>query len=107
MFRTELSCLGEGKYLFMMDMHHSISDGVSIDLLLEELMLLYKGMNLPELSIQYKDYAAWQQSPAQRELLKQHENYWEGCFSEGFHYYSYQLTIKDHQFNNLKGDSLY
>ena len=83
LFRTELSCLGDEKYLFMMDMHHSISDGVSIDLLLEELMLLYKGMNLPELSIQYKDYSAWQQSPAQRELLKQQESYWEECFSEG------------------------
>jgi hypothetical protein len=42
-------------------MHHIISDGASVGVLIDELTRLYAGETLEPLRIQYKDYAVWQQ----------------------------------------------
>ncbi|WP_218133149.1 non-ribosomal peptide synthetase [Paenibacillus sp. OK060] len=65
-----------GKQLLFIDMHHIISDGVSMNLLAEEFDHLYSGYQLPELELQYKDYAVWQQDEAGREYYKAQEAYW-------------------------------
>ena len=44
-------------------------------------MGLYNGEELPELRIQYKDYAVWQQSDEQCQRIKRQEEYWRGVFS--------------------------
>ncbi|WP_430058812.1 amino acid adenylation domain-containing protein [Paenibacillus alvei] len=64
------------RHLLMFDMHHIVSDGISMDILVEEFVRLYSGEELPSLRIQYKDYAVWQQSEAQKEQMKQHGSYW-------------------------------
>ncbi|WP_281944467.1 condensation domain-containing protein, partial [Paenibacillus tyrfis] len=64
------------RHILMFDIHHIISDGVSTGILIEELLRLYNGEELPPLRIQYKDFAAWQQSEAQRARMKQQEAYW-------------------------------
>ncbi|MBW7477867.1 AMP-binding protein, partial [Paenibacillus oenotherae] len=66
----------EGKRLFMYDMHHIISDGVSMQVLVEEFARLYGGEELPVLRIQYKDYAVWQRERLSGEELKRQETYW-------------------------------
>ncbi|MFH0787678.1 MAG: amino acid adenylation domain-containing protein [Pseudomonadota bacterium] len=50
--------------ILALTMHHIISDGWSVEVLVQELSGLYRGRSaedLPPLPIQYKDYAAWQQ----------------------------------------------
>ncbi len=42
-------------------MHHIISDGVSVNILIREFGELYNNRILPALHIQYKDYAVWQE----------------------------------------------
>ncbi|MGC1139757.1 condensation domain-containing protein, partial [Bacillus sp. B38] len=59
LFRAELATVS-GKHYLMIDMHHIISDGVSISLLLKEFTKLYNGESLEPLRIQYKDFAQWQ-----------------------------------------------
>ncbi|MCP4158206.1 MAG: non-ribosomal peptide synthetase, partial [bacterium] len=49
----------DGQYILMVDMHHIISDGTSMTILVREFMALYQGETLPPLRLQYKDYAAW------------------------------------------------
>ncbi|MBW7477850.1 amino acid adenylation domain-containing protein, partial [Paenibacillus oenotherae] len=66
----------EGKRLFMYDMHHIVSDGVSMQVLVEEFARLYGGEELPALRIQYKDYAVWQRERLSGEELKRQETYW-------------------------------
>lgn len=68
--------LAAERYLLMFDMHHIVSDGVSMDVLVEELVRLYGGELLEPLRIQYKDYAVWQQSDEQKVQLKREEAYW-------------------------------
>ncbi|WP_156497359.1 condensation domain-containing protein, partial [Paenibacillus jamilae] len=46
----------EAQHLLMLDMHHIVSDGVSMGVLTEEFVRLYDGEELSPLRIQYKDY---------------------------------------------------
>ncbi len=73
LLRVELVELATERYLLMFDMHHIVSDGVSMDVLVEELVRLYGGESLEPLRIQYKDYAVWQQSDEQKAQLKREE----------------------------------
>ncbi|MGO4951398.1 amino acid adenylation domain-containing protein [Paenibacillus sp. DRB1-1] len=76
LLRAELVELAAERYLLMFDMHHIVSDGVSMDVLVEELVRLYGGESLEPLRIQYKDYAVWQQSDEHKVQLKREEAYW-------------------------------
>ena len=81
LLRTELVELASERHLLLVDIHHIVSDGVSMGVLVEEFMKLYAGETLQELRIQYKDYAAWQQARAGSEALKQQEAYWLETFA--------------------------
>jgi amino acid adenylation domain-containing protein len=69
-------------YVFVGAMHHIISDGWSLNLMVDELMQFYhaqiRGVDaaLAELSVQYVDFAAWQRSWLQGDALASHLAYW-------------------------------
>ena len=69
------------EYLLLVNMHHIISDGWSINIFMRELAILYdafskaKASPLPELPIQYVDYARWQLSKT--ETFNQQLSYWK------------------------------
>ncbi|MFF2885481.1 amino acid adenylation domain-containing protein [Paenibacillus sp. NPDC057967] len=80
--RAALVHLGRNRSLLLMDMHHSIADGVSMGIWAEELMRLYDGG--PERArprIQYKDYAVWQQEQLGSEAMQEQETYWLSQFA--------------------------
>ncbi len=64
------------RHIFMLDIHHIISDGTSTQIILLELLKLYKGLELPLLNIQYKDYAVWQNKFQSSAEYKKQEQYW-------------------------------
>ncbi|KPV61276.1 bacitracin synthetase, partial [Paenibacillus sp. A3] len=80
LLRVGLIGLEKDRHLLLFDMHHIISDGVSMSILVEEFIRLYEGAELPPLRIQYKDYAAWQQAEAQSERMSKQEEYWLDVF---------------------------
>ncbi|MBD0378730.1 non-ribosomal peptide synthetase [Paenibacillus sedimenti] len=80
LLRVGLIQLAVDHHIFMCDMHHIISDGVSMSILVKEFTALYHGETLPELSIQYKDFAVWQHDSLQSEKLKKQEAYWLDAF---------------------------
>ncbi|MFL6202421.1 MAG: amino acid adenylation domain-containing protein, partial [Thermoanaerobaculia bacterium] len=69
--------LGENKqdHVLFLTLHHIASDGWSEDILLGELSALYTTAPLPELPIQYADYAVWQRAWPE-ELLAGRLSYW-------------------------------
>ncbi|MCP4150500.1 MAG: AMP-binding protein, partial [bacterium] len=67
-------------YRMIIDMHHIISDGTSVGVLVAEFMKLYEGKTLQPLRIQYKDYSRWQDNQRQGEALKRQEAYWQEQF---------------------------
>ncbi|MGG3280964.1 amino acid adenylation domain-containing protein [Paenibacillus solani] len=80
LFRAGLIPLGEERHLLLLDLHHIITDGVSVSVLLQELTTLYGGGDLPELSIQYRDYTVWQEDQIGSETYMEHERYWLEAF---------------------------
>ncbi|WP_157267216.1 non-ribosomal peptide synthetase [Paenibacillus alvei] len=76
LLRVGLIETGHDRHILMFDMHHIISDGVTMGNLVNEFVQLYMGEQLPTLRIQYKDYAAWQQSAEYADRLAHQESYW-------------------------------
>jgi len=77
LFRATLMLLSEREHILLLTMHHIISDGWSIGILVRELIELYdRPARLPELSVQYVDFAAWQREWLQGELLDKQVSYW-------------------------------
>jgi tyrocidine synthetase-3 len=72
----------EQKHILMVDMHHIITDGISINLFIREAMELYSGGKLSPLRLQYKDYAEWQVGDRQKKAIKRQEEYWMRQFAE-------------------------
>jgi hypothetical protein len=80
--RAMLLRLGTEDHVLLLTMHHIVSDAWSAGVFLRELTELYKAFSdgkpspLPELSIQYADYAAWQRQWFQGDVLQEQLTYW-------------------------------
>ncbi|WP_327204859.1 non-ribosomal peptide synthetase [Paenibacillus sp. DMB20] len=80
LLRAGLLRLNEEDHLLLLDIHHIITDGVSSGLLVSELSQLYAGQALPELRVQYSDYAVWQEAGFANAAYAEHERYWMELF---------------------------
>ena len=83
LLRAVLLRLAPEEQVLLFTMHHIVSDGWSVDVLVRELVALYEGnvtnqpAQLPELPIQYTDFAAWQREWLTGEILNQQLLYWK------------------------------
>jgi amino acid adenylation domain-containing protein len=80
--RAQLLRLDPQAHVLLLTMHHIASDGWSVDVLIKEVGVLYPAFSsgaespLPELPIQYADYALWERDRVQNEELDQQLAYW-------------------------------
>jgi tyrocidine synthetase-3 len=79
LFRVGIAAIG-GDTLFMLDMHHIITDGTARQVLTREFLLLYNNKDLIPLKLQYKDYSEWQRKTRGKGVLKKQEEYWLNRF---------------------------
>jgi amino acid adenylation domain-containing protein len=83
LLRVVLLRLGEDDHVLLFTMHHIISDGWSMGVIVREVTTLYDAYSkdrpspLPELSIQYADYAVWQRQWLQGSVLETQLAYWK------------------------------
>ncbi|MCK5058674.1 MAG: amino acid adenylation domain-containing protein, partial [Candidatus Aminicenantes bacterium] len=76
LLRVGLIALEEKKHILMMDMHHIITDGTSMDMLKLEFMTLFAGKILPLPVKQYRDFAKWQNAKKESESISEQKKYW-------------------------------
>jgi amino acid adenylation domain-containing protein/non-ribosomal peptide synthase protein (TIGR01720 family) len=82
LLRVKLLRLSERERVALMTMHHIVSDGWSMGVLINEVAALYRAYYeggespLPELEVQYADYAIWQRGWLQGEVLDRQVSYW-------------------------------
>ncbi|HET7231076.1 MAG TPA: amino acid adenylation domain-containing protein, partial [Longimicrobium sp.] len=82
LFRAALLRLGGEDHVLLLSMHHIVSDGWSMDVLVRELSALFAAYReggespLPELAVQYGDYAVWQREQLEGEVLERQLSYW-------------------------------
>lgn len=81
LLRVGLIELQPDRGILMFDMHHIISDGTSMSVLIKEFIRIYEGETLPPLRIQYKDYAVWQTGEARLKQIQNQEAYWLELYS--------------------------
>jgi amino acid adenylation domain-containing protein len=83
LLRVTLLRLGEREHLLLATMHHILSDGWSMGVLVRELAQVYEALQagkspaLPELPIQYADYALWLRGWMQGEVLEKQLSWWK------------------------------
>src|SRR5262249_34992921 len=88
LWRVLLFRLAEQDQVLLLTMHHIISDAWSLGVFVREVALLYQAAilgqpaTLPELPIQYADYAVWQREWLQGEVLQQQLGYWKQQLAE-------------------------
>lgn len=83
LLRTRLLRLGPEDHVLLFTLHHIISDGWSIGILMREAKAIYAAYTenqespLPELALQYADYAVWQRGWLKGDVLEHHLAYWK------------------------------
>lgn len=82
LLRVSLLHCEERRYVLLLTLHHIIADGWSVGVMIDELVQYYRQalsertVALPELAINYSDYAAWQREQLSGERMQQLEQYW-------------------------------
>ena len=76
LLRVKLISLDDSTHILAYDMHHIISDGVSMRVMIEEFVKLYQGESLRPLRIQYKDYSEWQNRMITKGETQKQGQYW-------------------------------
>ncbi|HEX7243516.1 MAG TPA: amino acid adenylation domain-containing protein, partial [Longimicrobiaceae bacterium] len=82
LLRAELFRLGDAEWALLFVVHHVVSDGWSMSLLVREVSALYGAFSrsepspLPELPVQYPDYALWQRERLAGEALEAQLAWW-------------------------------
>ncbi len=82
LIRALLVRLAPDEHVFLLGMHHIVSDGWTLGLLLRELAVLYESIStgaespLPPLPIRFADYALWERETFQGEALEKALAYW-------------------------------
>jgi amino acid adenylation domain-containing protein/thioester reductase-like protein len=83
LIRANLWKLGEDEHVLLITMHHIISDGWSIGVMIREITTLYEAFSvgqlsrLSDLAIQYADFAVWQRECLQGKELQRQLSYWK------------------------------
>ncbi|WP_298510750.1 MupA/Atu3671 family FMN-dependent luciferase-like monooxygenase [uncultured Kordia sp.] len=87
LWKVNVFQLTEECHVVSLIMHHIISDGWSIEIFIKEVFQIYtslkngQAINLPELMIQYKDYAVWNEKQRLDASYKEAAEYWMTTFS--------------------------
>lgn len=76
LFNITLCKLPNGKALLMLDVHHIIFDGISLNNFIDELSSAYNGKELPKLDMSYKDFAVWENEALENGTFKSSKEFW-------------------------------
>jgi len=72
---------GEAEHILIVDMHHIVSDGTSLDVFVKDFMTLYRDERLPVLRVRYRDYSEWQAREKRGGFIKEQEVFWLSRFA--------------------------
>jgi amino acid adenylation domain-containing protein len=82
LIRSGLITLPDNNHIWMVDIHHIVSDGTSHAILTEDFKTLYEGKTLKPLRLQYKDFSEWQNRLFESGKIKAQEDYWLSLYSD-------------------------
>ncbi|MCP4217463.1 MAG: non-ribosomal peptide synthetase, partial [bacterium] len=107
LLRTGLIKTGDYSYIWMTDLHHIISDGVTMAILVQDFADLHAGKTLSPLRFQYKDFSQWQNRLFRSETIQTQEEYWLSRFKDGAPVLDLPTDFPRSQIRNYNGASLH
>ena len=99
-----IDCNSE-RYL-LIDIHHIISDGVSMSIIIDEINKLYNGETLEEVNYQYRDYSEWELVKFNKESCKKEREYWNNKLIDLPEPISLNYDFSRPQYQSFEGDML-
>lgn len=112
MIRARIIKDSKNGHILIIVIHHIASDGWSMPIFTKELIELYTAItdkrqpNLPEIKIQYKDFAIWQRENVKGEVLDEQLSYWEDKL-EGVEQVNLPLDFLRPSIQSTKGSSIH
>lgn len=106
LFRAKLFEL-PGKYALLLDMHHLISDGASLHIMIQELFDLYQDKELSEKPIEYKDFAVWQQEQLKNKKMEVSKEFWIKQYQDDIPLLSMPSTFVRPSIQSYEGDNYF
>jgi len=83
LIRVCLVRVSEERHFLLVDTHHIVMDGSSLGILTKEFVALYKGVTLPDVTLQYRDYTEWEQTADRQVEMKNQQKFWIDEFADG------------------------
>ncbi len=96
----------DGNRYLAIDMHHIVTDGISNNVLLGELLSQYLAMPLNDLELQYKDFTEWLHQDATIDLFDKQQSFWENQFANGIPTLDLPLDYSRQQQQSFEGATL-
>lgn len=81
LLRVAIYFLDNKKTLILLDTHHIIVDGASLNILIDNFCKLYNGDNVENLDFEYIDYSEWENSFIESTEIKKYDEYWTNAFA--------------------------
>lgn len=82
LLRAELHYIENKQTLLLLESHHIVLDGISLEILIKDFCKLYNEDNIDKLEIEYKDFAVWENKFIESDDIKEAENYWVNKFKD-------------------------
>jgi len=105
LFNVILFRLPCGKAFMMLDIHHSIFDGTSLNNLIKELSNIYNGEDLPKLDIDYKDFAVWEEENLSNNYFNNSKEFWLNKFKTNIPILNLPTTYSRPLKKSFEGDT--
>ena len=107
LFRAKVINLEDNKTAILLDMHHIISDGSSLSILLQELCTLYNDNELSEKHIDYKDFTLWEKQQFESDEFKKSKEYWINGFKDEIPLLNMPTTYARPSVQSFEGSNYY
>lgn len=107
LLRVNLVKVGSSRYILFYDIHHIISDGISVNILVRDFLDFYNNKTLPELRVQYKDYIVWFNTVYKELSLTKMEKYWVEKYSGSLPDLNMPLDFRRPWVQSFEGSSLF
>ncbi|MCP4153664.1 MAG: amino acid adenylation domain-containing protein, partial [bacterium] len=82
LFRVGIYSLSREEHYFLFDIHHTVFDGTSSDILIRDFQRLYQGEELEAPRLHYKDFALWQSRRFESDGIAGEEKYWLELYND-------------------------
>ncbi|WP_143315168.1 non-ribosomal peptide synthetase [Clostridium sp. HBUAS56017] len=93
--------------IIVLDIHHIVTDGISSEIIIKELVDLYEGKTLDKLEIQYKDFAHWQNNLYKNGYLDNQEKYWLEKFKGDIPVLNMPTDYSRPAYQNFNGNTIF